>query len=450
MLSGWIIVIAIFGLNSGLLRFISIFRGKKENAKIKYIFKKSFYLLLITGLLGGVFLFTFSSFVSNNIFKEPQLTLFLRIFSIVIPLSVLLTAFLSPLKAYEKIGWYSFISNILGNVLHVFFILLLILVGLGTIAIPLSYLFGSFAIFIVSIIALKIHAPVLFKKAKIHRRTYVFKDVLSYSWPLIFAAIIGRVFQWTDSFFIGFFSTAADVGLYNAAVPISLLLGFSPYIFTQMFEPLINKEFSKKNMNTIKQLTQQVGKWVYVVNLPIFILILIFPGELLNILFGSEYIFAENALRILIIGAIFISISEISARIITMLGKSKMFFFDIAFTAIINLVLNIFLIPKYGIDGAAFSTSLSSVILSFIFIFQAYKQTGIMPIRRKNLNITLAVIISLVLLLLLKNFVDVTLISLILLAAFFVFFYIFLVIVFKGLDKNDFMVIRSFFKKLKK
>src|SRR3989344_5065677 len=54
MVTGWITVLAVFGLNDGLLRFISMFRGKKEYDKINYIFRRSFYLVLFTGLVGGI------------------------------------------------------------------------------------------------------------------------------------------------------------------------------------------------------------------------------------------------------------------------------------------------------------------------------------------------------------------------------------------------------------
>jgi len=450
MLSGWIIIMAIFGLNEGLLRYISLFRGKKQNNKIRYIFRKSFYLLLITGLIGGVLLFVLSSFISNTIFNEPELTLFLRLFSITIPFSVISPIFLSPLRAYEKIGWRVFISNILTNILHVGFILLFILFGLGVVVVPLSYLLTSFVIFIVSIIVLKKQVPTLFLKPRISRKTDLFKQLLSYSWPLIFVGIIWRIFKWTDFFFIGYFKTAVDVGIYNAAVPIALLLTFSSQLFAQMFTPLIYKEYSKKNIDIVKQLSQQVGKWIFFINLPVLALLIVFPGAFLNILFGEEYLIATNSLRILAFGMMIFSLSEVSIRIINMVGKSRMVLFDIVLVAIINLILNILLIPKYGIEGAAISTSFSIIILGSIFMFQAYKLKKIIPMRRKNLNILMASIISLILLLLFKAFISINLFSLAILTIFFFIFYVFLVFIFKGLDRNDLMILRSFLRRFKK
>ncbi|MEK6844006.1 MAG: flippase [Nanoarchaeota archaeon] len=446
MLSGWVGVIAAFGLSDGLLRYISVLRGSKENNKINYLFRRSFFFLFFTGLIGGVLLFISSSFIANNIFREPELKLFLQLFSIAMPFDIAVVAFMSPLRAYEKIGWRSFISNILVNVLNLGFILLFIASGLGIVSIPLSYTVGIFFVFLTAVFVLKKQVPEIFKKSD-YKGKNLFRNVLSYSWPLIFAEIIWRIFKWTDSFFIGYFETVADVGFYNAAFPIALLLTFSSDLFMQMFVPLINKEYSKNNIEVVKNLSQQVGKWLFFTNLPILILLFLFPEGFLNILFGKEFIVAADSLRILTIGVLFLSFGGVSTRLLGMLGKSKKILFDVTATAIINLILNILLIPKYGITGAAVATSFSFIVLSLILIIQVYMETKIIPIRRKNLNILIAVIISSSVLLLVKPLIAITPLSLILLSIFFLAFYTLLVFIFKGFDRNDFMIFRTFLRK---
>ncbi len=450
MAAGWITVLAIFGLNDGLLRYISIFRGKKENKKINYIFRKSFLLLLITGLIGGTILFFSASYISNNIFNEPELTIFLQLFSLSIPFTTVLVVFLSSLRAYEKIGWRVFLSNILVNFLHVSLILLFIASGFGVIAIPLSYVVGVFIVFVSAVIILKKQVPSIFVRKKHKDKTGIFKEVLSYSWPLIFAEIIWKIFKWTDSFFLGYFETATEVGFYNAAIPIALLLTFSSDLFAQMFVPLINKEYSRNKIEVVRQLSRQVGKWIFFINLPALILLLLFPKEFLALLFGQDYTSAANTLMFLAIGVSFLSFGGISSRILGMLGKSKTVLADVVIVASINIILNIILIPKYGMDGAAISTAISFILLSIIVMVQVYKETKIIPVRRKNINILMAAIISLALLLVLRNFITITNTSLIILSVFFFAFYTLLVLIFKGLDKNDMMIIHSFLGKFKR
>lgn len=451
MLSGWIIVIATLGLNEGVLRYVSLFRGKQETGKIQYVIKASAMLLVVAGVLGGVILYLSAPFLSIEIFHNESLIIFLRIFSFVVPISVVGNVFLPTLRAYEEIGWYSFISNILTNVLHVLSLILLIILGFGIKSIPLSYFIGTFFVFLTAFIVCKHKIPRIFKATKINSKTKsrILKELISYSWPLLFVGAIWRVFSWTDSFLIGYFKNASDVGIYNAALPIALLISFSSQLFLQLFYPLINKEYAKGNKEVIKQLSQQVGKWIYALILPLFVLLLIFPETILNILFGPEYIGASNALRILSFGVLFISLFEISLRVLNMEGSSKKILVDIISIAILNLILNIILIPKYGISGAALSTTISFISLSIIVGIQAYRSQKIVPLRRKMLNISFAAVIPLIILLIIKKLVEINIISFIILSIFFSMLYVLFVFIFKGLDRNDIIIGKSVIKGIK-
>ena len=265
----------------------------------------------------------------------------------------------------------------------------------------------------------------------------------------MFYGITWSVFHWTDSFLLGYFATAADVGIYNAAVPIAFIMTATTQTFMQIFFPVINREHAKNNNKTVKQLSQQVGKWIFMINLPILLLLVLFPEAFLNILFGHEYISAKSSLIFLSIGTLFFSVFNVSNSLIAMGGKSKTVLFDVLAASALNIILNILLIPSYGITGAAIATMISLITLGVIFSVQSMIYFSIIPIRRKMANIGLAAIISTLLLLYIKSMMPINYLSMFVLALFFLVSYIFLVFLFKGLDKNDIMVAKSMLKKLK-
>jgi O-antigen/teichoic acid export membrane protein len=252
-----------------------------------------------------------------------------------------------------------------------------------------------------------------------------------------------RLFYWTDSLIIGFYNSATEVGIYNAAVPLAFLLSIASQLFLQLFFPLINKEYSLGNKETVKQLSKQLSKWTLALNLPILIILLVFPEFLINLLFGPEFLGATNALRILAIGGIFSSLAEFPNRLITSSGRSKIILIDITIITILNIFLNLFLVPKYGITGAATATMISFIVLSFTFTFQSIKYLSVFPIRRKMLNILLAAAVSTTGLIYFKSLSSQNILSFLLLATFFTTFYVLLIYLFRGLDKNDFMILRS-------
>src|SRR3989344_9467720 len=84
-----------FGLPEGLVRYISIYRGKRQYKNIKEILGKSFLILVFVGILGGLIMFFLSSWISLNIFHEEKLVIFVKIASLAIPFFVISNLYLS-------------------------------------------------------------------------------------------------------------------------------------------------------------------------------------------------------------------------------------------------------------------------------------------------------------------------------------------------------------------
>jgi len=453
MLLGWFRVASTLGMKQGLLRQISLFRGKNQEKRIQHLFNISFFVLICTSLLAGFLLFFFSEFIAVNIFSNTKLTSFLKIFGFVVPLAVLGEAFLSALRAYEKIAWFSFISNVLGNLIKLGALVLLIIFGVNSSSVPISYLFGAFSIFVVAYLVCKFTLKGLFKPKKekiITKKSKTeLKEMFSYAGPLIFYDFISLIFYWIDSFMVGIFEPVEQVGFYNAAVPIALLLYLPTSFFGQLFFPLVAKEFSKGNLKVVKQLSQQVGKWIFMIVLPLFILFMVFPGAVINLLFGEEYLVATTALRFLSVGTLFAATFALSRELLFIKGKSKLLLSDMVFAAILNITLNAILVPNWGISGAGFATMISMIVLNFLFFVQTYKHLTIIPLRRRIFRIALMTTLTTLLLLSVKSLHEINLSFLILCGIFFVATYILLILTTKCLDKNDIYVLKSAFKRLK-
>ncbi len=71
-------------------------------------------------------------------------------------------------------------------------------------------------------------------------------DLISYSWPFIISAMAGFMFASLGTLVLGFYMGVREVGIYNAAVPLSLLIAIVPSLFLQIFLPICTKEYAKK------------------------------------------------------------------------------------------------------------------------------------------------------------------------------------------------------------
>ena len=444
------VAFASFGFSEGLVRYISFYRGKKGENKIRFLYRTSLLILTISGILAGVILFLFSDFISITFFHNAGLIIFLKIFSFLIPIFIFANVFLAFLRAYEKISEFSFVFNILQNVMKVVFLGLLIFLGWTTKAIAFSYFLGIFSMFVVSYFLCRYKLPQIFLKYKLSKeeKKKIRKEFISYSWPILFLGVITLVFSWIDSFSIAYFMDVASVGFYNAAFPIAALMGIAPELFRQLFLPLITKEYSKGNSEVIKELSKQSAKWIFIINIPLFIILFLFPGAVINILFGPEFISAAMALRILCISGIFASFNLLLVNLILMTGKSKIILINLLVFSVLNIILNIVLVPIFGINGAAASTTLVNIGLAFVLFIEVKSYVSIVPLRRKMLRILLISIIPTALLLILRKFISINFLSLTLLGIFFILLYFVLIFLTKAFDKNDLMVMKAFWKKI--
>lgn len=464
MIFGFFLIFSSFGLTDGLLRYVSFYRGKKEISKINYLLKFSLVVLFISSILAATIFFFLSNFISLNIFHNANLEIYLRYFSFTIPIAIFSGIFLSIIRAYEEIKWYSFFQNILQTVTRIVFLITFILlayIGIKSNAIIVSFFLGYLSMLIVTYLFCRYKLPGVFLKKPItsKQKKLIISKLFLYSWPIIFSGGIMSLFYWIDSFFLGYLKGAEPVGFYNAAVPIAMLLFMTPEIFMQLFFPLINRYYSNKNYELIKQLSKQLGKWIFMINFPIFILIFIFPGGAINILFGSQYLVAQNVLRILIFGSFIASIAIISSNLLSMAGKSKLILIDIVLASIMNIFLNILLIPmpsilginnSLGISGAAIATVLSMVFLNTLFFFQAKKNLGIMPLRNKMINISIIGIILAIILFYIRTIITSQNVFIVgLLALGFLGVYFLFIFLSRSLDENDWTIISAFWKKIK-
>lgn len=445
MISGLFIAFASFGLIEGITRYIPLYNGKGKHDFSRYMFRAVFIMLVISSIIFGIILFLLADVISIDVFHNWELGAYLKIFGLLVPISVLSSLYLAALRASEKVGLYSFIVNIFQSFVKLALLLLLVFIGIKSNAIPISYLLGVLFMLILSYIVSRYYVNDLFRKTSIgsSEKGKIMSSLFHYSWPIIFLGLIGSLFYWIDSLVIGYLRNATDVGFYNAAFSIVGLFGIAPEIFMQLFFPLIVREYAKKNLSLIEQTSKQVSKWIFLINLPVFIVIFIFPGTIINILFGSQYLAAESALRILAIGGLLSSLMMLGSNILSMEGRSKIILSNLLIASLVNLVLDIILVQKYGMVGAAAATSFVWVALCIVVFIEVKKYTSMIPLRRRMLRIAIVSIIPTVLLIIVKQYVSINLLSMAILGLLFVLVYVLLIFVTGCLDRNDLMIINA-------
>jgi O-antigen/teichoic acid export membrane protein len=113
----------------------------------------------------------------------------------------------------------------------------------------------------------------------------------------------------------------------------------------------------------------------FLVSFPVFLIILFFPQFILG-LFGHEFQAGSYAMIVLSVGQLFAAFSGSTVILMNMTGKEKAVLYLLIISVVINLLLNYYLIPVLGINGAAFATSFSTILLNLLAVISIYRYTG--------------------------------------------------------------------------
>ena len=136
---------------------------------------------------------------------------------------------------------------------------------------------------------------------------------------------------------------------------------------------------AKNDLGGLRKMTLNIGYMNLIISTPIFIAILIFPSFVLDF-FGEEFTAGVAPLIVLAISQIINAICGPVMYLLNMTGKEKQARNIIIVASIINVALNLYFIPIYGLMGAAIATGVSTVVWNIMAVFQIKKEYGFISI----------------------------------------------------------------------
>lgn len=179
-----------------------------------------------------------------------------------------------------------------------------------------------------------------------------------------------------DIFILGIYHDATQVGVYKVVVMGSSLVVFGLQVINVLAAPYIAKYYELGDLFKLQKIVTLACQGGFVLSLPVVLAMIFWGDSLLSLIFGEEYSRGDVALGILAVGQLFSAFFGSVLIILNMTGNEKLAFKGVLISTIINLSLNLFLIPSYGIEGAAFATATSliawNIILS-IFVYNKLK-----------------------------------------------------------------------------
>ena len=362
-----------FGMDTFSIRFIASFAKQGKWKSIQLFRNKIIRLLSISSLLFSLFMYYFSEDIANLVHAKVEHVRLNAFF--VLPMSFFMLHYQS-LRGLKRIAEFSFfyrMAQATFSIISIFIITQFFLDG----NVPVYAYLSSLAI--VSLLAFIVFFNSYNKIKQISDDEQIeelkYSEILKVSIPLMFAQSVQFIMAWTDKLMLGNMMGSEEVGIYFTAFKLSMFASIALMAINSIASPKFAELYGKKDFDGLKKVAHQSSKMIFLATLPLVLLFFAFPEFLLG-LFGEEFKVGVKAFVFLSFGKLISSFSGSVGNILQMTGKQVIFMNVLFVGAIVNVILNFFLIPKFGINGAALASMISLSMWNLIMVYFVKQEFG--------------------------------------------------------------------------
>jgi len=364
-----------FGISTLLLRETSKGLAKEDPATIAGSWRWSFKGTLLTSI-GLLLIGVVVGIIAKPAFEQIEISTYFWGL-LLLPLQALIILINAALRGLNKVI-FGQIPDILITP-GVFTILIIVIGYLSKTELtpPLAMALRVLATLIAgitSIVLLVKFTPRTIIEAK---PVYNSKLYLASTLPLIFSSGINLVRSRTNILVLGFFVNAADIGNFQVALSTATLASVILTAINSIIAPQFATLHANGKQKKLQRLTVLSARFVFILNILVSAVFIIFGKNLLTLVFGSKLIAAYPALVILLIGQIINSFMGSVNILLNMTGYEKDVMKIMIVTSIVNILLTLILAPLAGMVVGAIAAS-ASMILSQILMYRiVHKRIGI-------------------------------------------------------------------------
>jgi len=355
------------GMGEALVKYIPEFLVKKKHDKIKSAVIIALLVTLATVFVVGILLLIFSGFLAKHYFRNELAVPLLLLFVIIMLISNLKGILKVIFQAFQNMKLYSSMylaeNGFLLVLLFCFF------------AFQKNVFIASYAYIATYLLILLIFIPLLFKvfnffKHKASVEKELFNKLLRFGIPVTISGIGGLIIVYTDTLVLTYFRSMEEVGVYNVIVPTAMILQFFATSIATVIFPMVAELWARKKKQYLELGLKMLYQYSFAIILPAVLVVLAFSETVLRLMFGEGYVGGAFAMQILLLGIIFLGLHSITSTILGGIGQPAISTKILIQGAALNFLLNLLLIPRLGIIGAALTSLIAYFYVAIMCIFK--------------------------------------------------------------------------------
>lgn len=354
---------SLVGFTQGVPRYISRYDSEEHQ---RGVWVSGIIVTGVISLLVTIVLFSNIEIVSelgvggHTLLSEPDSPQMLAMFVLALPFVIGLRITTAAIRGFGNAVYKAYAQDLTYPLIRILLLVALLYAGHNVIAAGYAYVAAAAVAFVVSL-------------ALLHRiisitgqfQTHI-REITWFSLPVIVSSVLTTLLTRTDTLMIGFFRPSYEVGQYSAAYPIAGAMVIVISSFGFLYLPLASRLDAEDEHEEIDYIYQTTTKWIYLLTFPALVAFILFPEDVIGVFFGAQYREAGLALAILSIGFFSNAVGGRNRETISALGITEYLMVTNGGAFVLNILLNLYLIPQYGYLGAAVASAVSYIALNVI------------------------------------------------------------------------------------
>lgn len=365
-------MIAMGGLHTGTMRFVAVNRAGKDSGAVY-----GTVLLGIGAAIGlasvlGLGLYLASDWMAVSVFSERGLAEPLRAVALALPAATFAGVALGATQGFKTMKASASIGLILEPVLRVALTVLFLALGRGVMGAMVALVTSNCIAAILSAGAirrlLKEPAAPVYEP----RKLFAFSSV---SW---LGSLANSGMIWTDTVILGIYLPSAEVGVYSVATRLVVLASLVQTAINSSLGPRIADLYHREEHHALERAYRAAANWTVRLALPAFTVLVIFPEELLDI-FGRGFRTAAAVTAVLALGKLVDAATGPCALMLNMSGRPLLNTLNNLAVLVVNVLLNVLLVPRFGLIGAAASWTISLTLVNLARVIEVWVTMRMWP-----------------------------------------------------------------------
>jgi O-antigen/teichoic acid export membrane protein len=200
-----------------------------------------------------------------------------------------------------------------------------------------------------------------------------FRSILRYSIPFVVSRGTGFIYRSIDIFLVLYFLDSTAVGTYGVAYAAARLILMFSTAFNYLGAPVASELDADGDDEGMVRMHYMMLRWLVVVSIPALVPFVLFPETFITAIYRSRYAAGASALAALAVGFAVHNVLSAQTNLLQARGESDVLALNSALSAITNVLLNLILVPRYGIFGAAIATVAAYLVIDGLLAVEFYR-----------------------------------------------------------------------------